>query len=177
MLRMSRLSIKLVTWSNLHSYQLFKVCDTKFITYFVSIGWLIYYMTTIFTHSLAFNINTNNRKFLKILYIIVLRIYISVDDIFSWCCVMLMILLAVYISVILMIFLAVYISNILMIFSAVCCSVILMIFSTVYISVMLMIFSAVYISVMLIFSAAYISVMLMVFSAVYISVDIFSCIY
>ena len=44
MLRMSRLSIKLVTWSNLHCYQFFKVHDTKFIMYFVSIGWLTYYM-------------------------------------------------------------------------------------------------------------------------------------
>ena len=44
MLRMSRLSIKLVTWSNLQSYLIFKVHDTKFIMYFVSIGWLIYYM-------------------------------------------------------------------------------------------------------------------------------------
>ena len=44
MLRISRLSIKLVTWSNLHCYPIFKVHDTKFIMYFVSIGWLIYYM-------------------------------------------------------------------------------------------------------------------------------------
>ena len=42
MLRMSRLSIKLVTWSNLHCYPIFKVHDTKFIMYFVSIGWLMY---------------------------------------------------------------------------------------------------------------------------------------
>ena len=44
------LSIKLVTWSNLHCYPIFKVHDTKFIMYFVSIGWLIYYMINIYIY-------------------------------------------------------------------------------------------------------------------------------